>query len=753
MFFGTKGSKLGQNVRKTLQHSSSNTALPASGTTASIPMSTHGSMRIKARRMSSSIKSRFKNLFTNKSDDNATLPAQQVEAQRTHVSDFYEGSHFGPAICEGRGFHEGSSLSKVASHVPSLHAVPSSERLHSRRGSIDSLGSESRRVSDEKSRVTSWASTEANTVIARRPCEEDDWEKQRLSVITEHGYHAPSPSLTRPKLSLQTITSEEELAPPAILERLPPGSTVDSERVYSALMKRMSETQQRFTNILEQQRQASDSSDPFRTLSPPTSDDSSDSGGPAAFTHSHPPATRHQETSRSSSEVTKGSYRLGVEGHRPLSPPVQLNPRGADISASKPITDRSSAFFGSPTSHLFRTRSPWRRSLQDAMEKDGIPSPEPTVIAPESVATTNAIEMADKKADSASNYSQDTQIHKLEKKQEFPIVGICQSMDTREHDIAHKDTPTRRPTGERIISTASSVDWKTRLSYDVANMAQSPPSPTRVSGPPHEIEYVVPTMPRTFGHGHVREAAQIGVCEEDECKSTPAVRMPTSSTTPLGPIEPNVIKLTPQQRSVIQTTPPPVALLLREHNLPASRTAVSFREDNMSLILPQDAMRPRASPLDSSASCGKSSSDNVVEPQTPAPEARPIRQAKSLAHIQSIGRVRAEETGSPRPLGSPTVRLMRKAAAKLDLNSRSAASTLGFSTAFERQFGSLPRHLAAEVRAKENQSPHVEVTDGTDGRVESPLEDAQARGSKNMVDMFLNSRRQHRESGDGAAFV
>lgn len=753
MFFGSKGSKIGQNLRKTLRHSSSNTALPVSGTTTSIPMSIHGSMRIKARKMSSSIKSKFKNLFINKTDDDATLPAQQIEAQRTHVSDLFEGNHFGPATCEGRGFREGSAFSRVTSHVPSLHAVPSSERLHSRRGSIDSLGSEGRRVSDEKSRVTSWASTEVNTVIAHRPCDgSDDWERQRLSVITEHGLHAPSPSFTRPKLSLQIITSQEELAPPLVMERLPPGSTVDSERVYSALMKRMSETQQRFTDILEQQRQASDNSDPFRTLSPPTSDDSSDSGGPAALTHAHLPMTGDQEAPRSSSEVTKGPYRLGVEDHRPLSPPVQLTPRDADVSASKPITDRSSAFFGSPTSHLFRTRSPWRRSLQDAMGKDHTTSQEPIVNATDSVATTNANEMADKRADSTSNYSQDTQIHKLEMKQEFPVEGICQLTNARKSDIGHRDPPTYRPTGERIISTASSVDWKTRLSYDVANMAKSPPSPTKVSGRPSQVEYVVPTMPRSFGHGHVREAAQIGVCEEDEYNS-PAVRMPTHPTTPLGPIEPNVIKLTPQQRSVMQTTPPPVALLPRENTLPASRTAVSFGEDDMSLILSKDAMRPRASPLDSGGSCGTFTSTTVAHLQTPAQEARPIRQAKSLAHLQGFGRVRAEETGSPRPLGSPTVRLMRKTTAKLELNSTSTASTPGFSTAFERQFGSFPRRLGAEVRAKENQSPHVEVSDGTDGRVESPMKDTQARGSKNMVDMFLNSRRRQREGGDGAAFV
>lgn len=750
MFFGSKGNKAGQNMRKTLRSSSSSGAFPTSSTYASMPAIVHGSMRTKARKVSASIKSRFKNLFVNKSEDDGKLPAQQIEAQRTHVSDLFEDSHFEDALCEARDLHERSSVSRVSSRIPSLHAVPSSERLRSRMGSIDSLGSEARRASsDERSRVTSWASTEVNTVVAHRPQENpEDQARQRLSVITEHGLHAPLPSLTRPKLSLQTIASQEELAVPTVVERLLPVAAIDSQRVYSALMKRMSEAQQHFAEPPEENRKSSDGSDPFRTLSPPTSEDTSGSGEAAVFPHAQRSKSSHRDSSRSSSGAVSRSYQLGDDDHRSISPPVHLTPRGADVS-SKPIADRSSAFFGSPTSHLFRTKSPWRRSLQETIRKELAPSDEIS----ESVTIASVTETADKRDDSASNYSQDTQIHKLEMKQDFPVAGGSRLLNTQQEVPFYADAPTYRPTGERLMSTASSINWKTQLSYDTQKMEELIPSPTRVSGGrPSEVEYVVPTMPRAFGHGHVREAAQIGSYEEDEHNSSPAVRMPTNPTTPLGSIEPNVMKLTPQQRSVIQTTPPPAAVL-RENVVSASARPASPEGEGIPFTLPKDAMRPRASPLDGKRSCGEYTVNAISQPQTPSQEAYPVRQAKSLGYIQSFGRIRAEETGSPRPPGSPTVRLMRKAAAKLEPNTASAASTPGFSAAFERHFGSLPRRLDTDPAAKENKSPHRETKEAASAKAEGRDAKDHGRGGKTMVDMFLNSRRRQRESSDRPAFV
>ncbi|KAJ4386375.1 hypothetical protein N0V93_009270 [Gnomoniopsis smithogilvyi] len=701
-FLGGKGGRLGLDTRKTLRGSTSNTALPVSETTNSISLSIHGSMRIKARKVSSTIKSRIKNLFVNKSEEHAKFPAQQIESQRSHVANLFDVDHLGPAASDIGCFHvhENSALARVSSRLPVLHAVPSSERLRSRSGSINSCKSEGKRDSDEKSRVTSWASTEANTIVAHGIHEDSEVrDRQRLSVITENGVHATSPSLLRPKPGLQTITSQEVLAPQSISDRLAPGAAVDSQRVYSALMKRMSNTQKLFDKV----RNCSDDSDPFRTLSPPTSDDSSDNGEALAVSTVHPQVTgnhdvhpvlreylpeRNPARLRPSLDVAKPDSDRDLGQYRSLSPPVQLTPKGVD----RPLVDRSSAFFGSPTSHLFRTRSPWRKSLQEAIDASRVLSQEPVVDQRQPGSDTD---VADRKADSASTYSQDTQIRKVEMKEEYPVVSLSKYLKNQGYSTVDGDAiNSYYPTGQRQASAASSVDWKAHLAHDVARTGCSPTSPTRVSGRPCEIDYVVPTMPRAFGQGHVREAAQIGTCEEDEYNASPAVRMPTNPTTPLGVIEPNV-QLTPQQRSVLKTTPPSASALNESAQAP-SRTSVSLGEDGMTYMIPKDALRPRASPL---RSCGGSGTNSF---QTPSQDsALPLRQAKSLAQIQVVAQVRAEETGSPRR-GTPTVRLMRRSTAKVESAASPAMSTSGFSTAFTRQFGSLSKKLG---EAKENQDP------------------------------------------------
>lgn len=750
--FGSKSRENQQGMQKTLRNSSANGELPPSGTSSSLGRSRSGSLRNRARKVSTSLRSRFKNLFINKSEDETSLPAQQIEAQRTHVSEIFDENPWVSAITEHNHRRERSSLSKVSTRVPSLHAVPSHERLHSRRGSIDSCKSAAGQTSDERSRVTSWGSTETNTVIAHRPQEmTEEWEMQRLSMINEHGFQDPSLSLTRPAIGLQTITSQEELAAPIALQRLPPGATVDSQRVYSALIKKMNETRQ-LAGIVEQQRKSSDGSDPFRTLSPSSSidsDDSSDanqarlprlqlpnSGGQAKVNSEH--ARNESDTTNLANKHIPSGV---IDDHQTLSPPVQLTPRGGE-SVARTITDRGSAFFGSPTSHLFRTTSPFRRSLQEAMraERGNTSSQEPTE------ATAGVLPLINKSDTySESNYSSDTLIHKTEMKQGLPSVQDSKMEDSKEETRVFEDALTYRPTGERQVSSASSIGWKTWLSADVAKVEKSP---TRVSGQSPEVEYRIPTMPRSLGYGHVREAAQIGSCEEDEDNAKPAIRMPTNSTTPLSAIDSNVIKLSPQQRSIMRTTTPPTAHT-HTNEVPTcfeGETSKSFYEDDAPHELPIEALRSRAAPSEIGGSAHFHRP--AAHPQTPIRE-HAVRQSKSLAGLKSIGRIREPQTGSPQPPASSTIRLMRKSASKLALNSASVSSSPGFTGAFERQFGSIGHHLGRQQAEKENQSPHEDDTE----KQQSAKTKSQFRGSKAMVDLFLSNLRRQGAVGDADAFV
>lgn len=751
IFFGAGGHKTGQHIRKPLRPSNSSGTLPGSAANTTVTMSIHGSMKMRARKVSASIRSKLKNIFINRSEDNTELPAQQVQAEKTHVAQLFDGLHPGDATTEAGGFHERRSISRVSPRIPSLHEVPSIERLHSRQGSISSLGSEARRAqAEDKSRVTSWASTEIDTAVAQRQYEgSGDWEKQRLSVITEHGFNISSLPTTLSQPILHTTQAERHPEAQAVPERPMRGMIVDSQRVYSALVKKMGKSQQKFAETSEEQRKSSDGSDPFRTLSPPTSESTSDEGGLAKYTAEPSQDNKSREGSlQSSTSIVSGSCNLGGGEQYVLIPPVHLPPRSQEIPL-RPIADRRSAFFGSPTSHLFRTRSPWRRSLQEAIQKELAPSEDSS----RSLVAVSMTETSNKRSDSASNYSQDTQIHKSDMKQGFPMTEEHEPLRMQEELGACADAPTYRPTGERLISTASSVDWKARLSYDLGKKETSSSSPTRVSGERlSEVEYVVPTMPRAFGRGHVRETAQIGSYEEDEYNSSPPVRRPTNPSTPLSSIEPNAIKLTPQQRSSIQTTPPP-AIVQRDHHVSASTKLVPSETEMLHGLSPDESrVRTRALLLSGDGYFEDFENDDQgSQPWGPSVEAHHIRQARSLAQMESFGRCRAEETGSPRASVSPTVRLTRKSGTKGELGIPSAATTPGFSAAFERHFGSLPRR--SDIVAKENQSPHGQAKEATDTQGGGSGVKDHGRGGRNMVKLFLQSRRQHAGSSDNAAFV
>lgn len=256
-------------------------------------------------------------------------------------------------------------------------------------------------------------------------------------------------------------------------------------------------------------------------------------------------------------------------------------------------------------------------------------------------------------------------------------------------------------------------------------------------------------MPRSLGFGHVREAAQTGSCEEEEGNAKPPVRMPTSSMTPLGAIDSNVVKLSPQQRSVMRPTTPPAADLDKEQapsTLECTSFASFYEDDYASNSFRKNATQPRGSPSENRRLSRYHKLD--AQPQTPI-RGHAVRQSKSMAGLKSMSRIRETQTGSPQPPASSTVRLMRKSTSRLALNPASAASSPGFTGAFERQFGSIGHHLEGQLVEKENQVPH-----GDDAQKRSPHTKGQFRGSKAMVDLFLSSRRrQGASSGDATAFV
>mgnify|MGYP001586334458 FL=1 len=154
-------------------------------------------LKNRARQASRSFKNRLKGLLRRgNGDGGAAIPDQEVQAQKSHITD-YE-IQIGPPTALGSAYEESpgrATLSSVSTRQPSLRMVPSSRQLRSIAGSMQSLTSEG----SSMSRVMSWTNTDT-TANSRYAAAER--ERERLSVINENGTHKASSSFNRPPLKI-----------------------------------------------------------------------------------------------------------------------------------------------------------------------------------------------------------------------------------------------------------------------------------------------------------------------------------------------------------------------------------------------------------------------------------------------------------------------------------------------------------------------------------------------------------------------
>ncbi|KYK58911.1 hypothetical protein DCS_00038 [Drechmeria coniospora] len=261
-------------------------------------------IRVTARKVSRSLRSRFKGLFgrPRSADDVAgvSVPPFDSDAESCQVE--------APEP-------EEASMSRVPSHVPSIHAVPSHQQLRSRKGSLESICVDG----DERSRVTSWTNS-TNTMVSE--CQ--DSERQRLSVIDENVTHAQSAAWSTP--------------------------AAENQRVYSALFRKLDE---------RWQQSQCGTSESFR-LAPPCR--TSIEPGDWPTIRCVPDDDVFQDTPRQARPRYKAYPNPMAGDSVGLSPArrPELEPRGLAHNA---------AFLASPTCHLFRTASPFRRALKETMEQ------------------------------------------------------------------------------------------------------------------------------------------------------------------------------------------------------------------------------------------------------------------------------------------------------------------------------------------------------------------------------------------------
>ncbi|KAK3996319.1 hypothetical protein QBC44DRAFT_318714 [Cladorrhinum sp. PSN332] len=606
--FGSRGRGGGADSRMRKSLRSSSSSAEGSGLFnigPSIPVDKQDNLRFKARKVSKSFKTKLKSFFTlSKSEDTpSTIPSQHIEAKKTHVTDGF--GTFGSSNAE----HEAQSddgwgpIRTVQAKMPSLQLAPPNV-LCSNKGSLESLRSErehNRQVSDDKS-LTSWAHSGPSTLTSQQQQQWREWERQRLSIIKENGTHAPSSSGRRkalgPDLFQYPDNSETGNPTPTI-------PSVDSQRVYSALMRRMEAIDAQIAPRMGQlpRPHTADMVDTPTRASRGSRPSEKQKAAPVITLN--PRAAFRGERSRSDSAGTVGSLHDVPEPSGSDGLPLFAPSTSAGRAGERSVSDRNGAFFGSPSSHLFRTKSPYRRAIRRSMEEEENPrsqQPHDSAQGPGSIASVVVSGMAESDSNSAKDLGYSESVYSTDKIEMREEEGdASREIEGHEHAVEgpteDEEVPvTYQPVGYRETSSASSVDWKTWLSANIAKLDSSPTRPM-----PIEVEFALPTMPRSFPSpsGHVREAAQIyGEDDGDDGDyfGIPVVstRQPKLPTTPLSSVEPNVVKLTPLQRCIKRSTPP------SSIPITVGRTGLSENDSPGGLMAPppiplKSALRP--SPL------------------------------------------------------------------------------------------------------------------------------------------------------------
>ncbi len=731
----------------------------------------------KARKASHNLRHRFKNLFNLSREEKEELasPPQQIIAQTAYDTKT-EGldNHIDDAFQLDSPTDAGA-MSRVTSGVPSLHAVPSNQQLRSRQGSVESLKVE-RKASDERSRVTSWSNSDTTTATTVNSLKRD-WERQRLSIIKENGTHISSSSARRSPAIDYHMQPDTNVHPPQPSTSQPP-PTVDGQRIYSALMKRANG---KHTNPQKNEIQRNNGVEDFRrTGTVPLRGGSYNRDGYQLET---PTTIRHVVTSDDSDlgsvrtadtiitpsrlQTDKGDYSPQIdtssgETRGKKTPSSQGQSHTGPFSGGKPLpvqtfSVHTSAFFGSPACHLFRTKSPYRRALQGAMTAEtDVSQPKSPEFNPWTHSLTNIplrcpntceSDLDSKMQYAKSIYSCVTEEPKNKSSYTIDINGDSpRPLSTHGEATIFIEPPIYRPNRsappvppkERVTSSASLLEWKTWLS---ANMSKLEGSPGQSEG--NDVQYSLPST--SSSSRHVRESAQI-VDENGNESEHLDVYQPTRA----GGILPS----TGRNSKTLACLPLPVSKVKNE-------TPSSDKENEAphSPPIPLKNVLRATSSL-TGAKSGSGQHENVTGPSKYTPLNYTPR--KSLLHVRSFNALRGSQ---PRETPDVASRLPQRQIRPL--HHVAPISSPGIAAAVDKQFGSLDAAAtankgaaAAVVMKEENVSPRAGANKNPYGAggtgnfgSESRLNPRES-GSKKMIDSFLSSRRRRiASSEDGSVFL
>ncbi|EAQ89762.1 hypothetical protein CHGG_06381 [Chaetomium globosum CBS 148.51] len=573
IFFGSLSHQAGPKMHhKTLRGSSFTEDLGKPSSTPHSHSEQSSTLRLRARNVSRSLRIKLKGLFSGaKSEDGAgSIPCQHIEAQRSHVTPIRTSSADDKSPIDGGDELTRSPLARVST----FRMVPP-ELGHTSKASRESLTNEQDRIVSDGSSLTSWVHSGPSTLTSQEQQQWREWEKQRLSVIRENGAHAPSPSIRR------RVLGPGVFQPPDRAAKVPVagGPMVDSQRIYSALVKRMQATNTETAQSRGPERLAlageevgehcDKTPDTIRHVIPerkylmasrdihtPTrsSKKASLSRKP---NHENEEVDNRHAVSYGSPSGHQGRRNVDFTDERPASATAEVASlyKGSQLETemdSNNIMIQQSARLdwsrvsGSPASHLFRAGSPYRRALRKSMEEEQNAWAQSSVNERDSDTGTQVHHASDggNVPETDSDSAKDLDYSE----------SVYSSDEVANRNSAANTPAMYRPGGRRETSTVSSVDWKTWLSANVDKLEPAP-SPCK---PSSHAERALPAISRKLHttaanrfpslRGHIREQAQIDDDDRDR------VRDYNNENVRSGDAD-DVFQSTPTQKPVRKTTP------------------------------------------------------------------------------------------------------------------------------------------------------------------------------------------------------
>jgi hypothetical protein len=328
-------------------------------------------------------------------------------------------------------------------------------------------------------------------------------------------------------------------------------------------------------------------------------------------------------------------------------------------------------------------------------------------------------------------------------------------------DVVILDRATYRPTmpnsnGHRVTSSASSNEWKTWMSSEVAKLERVKGSTNRTS----YVNYALPTMPKSFHTRHLRENAQIS---DDDVEITQ--QQVNEVKQPLGMVQPQHANL-PVLKPILKNRSTTSLVEKVEPVPPMSKIPIPPPPP----LPPPIPIRSPLRPVQSTSSLRSVATNNTVNTGSVPNSAVKISSinGRNVLHKRNVSQSTLRSTKS----ASGSFKSSETPAKLVKRNGRPHTATTpspggGLAAVGDRQFGSPSTNSRYRTPGLISSRENIKI-DSEKGKEVARLEDdpygiegaglmgprtslseldVQAMGSKQMVDLFLSSRRKRIAGG------